>query len=140
MRPVEASPPSALYRARKFVRRHRVGVAFASVVLALLVAFAAALGWQAARVVEERDRANVEAATAREVSDFLVGLFEGSDPWKARGNEITAREVLDRGAEGIVLGCTEIGLLVSGEDTAIPLYDTAAIHAAAAVRWMLGEI
>jgi aspartate racemase len=43
----------------------------------------------------------------------------------------------ERGAEGIVLGCTEIGLLVDAADAAVPLYDTTAIHAEQAVDWML---
>lgn len=42
-----------------------------------------------------------------------------------------------RGAEAIILGCTEIGLLISQEDTSLPLYDTTTIHAEAAVDWML---
>ena len=43
-----------------------------------------------------------------------------------------------RGAQGVVLGCTEIGLLVGREDSPVPLFDTAALHAAAAVDFMLG--
>jgi aspartate racemase len=39
-----------------------------------------------------------------------------------------------RGAEGIILGCTEIGLLVGAEDASVPLFDTTRIHAAAAVE------
>jgi aspartate racemase len=46
-------------------------------------------------------------------------------------------ELVRKGAQAIVLGCTEIGLLVCEEDTDIPLYDTAFLHAAAAVDWML---
>ena len=42
-----------------------------------------------------------------------------------------------RGAEAVILGCTEIALLVQAEHTAVPLYDTTAIHAAAAVRHAL---
>ena len=42
------------------------------------------------------------------------------------------------GAEAIVLGCTEITLLVGAADSPVPLYDTTAIHAEAAVGWMLG--
>ena len=41
------------------------------------------------------------------------------------------------GAEGMILGCTEIGLLVGPGDTTVPTFDTAALHAAAAVDWML---
>jgi aspartate racemase len=50
-------------------------------------------------------------------------------------------DVIDRmvgeGAEGVILGCTEIGLLVKQEDTAIPLFDTTEIHARAAVEFAL---
>ena len=42
-----------------------------------------------------------------------------------------------QGAEGIILGCTEIGLLVKPEDSPVPLFDTTFIHAQAAVRWSL---
>ena len=38
-------------------------------------------------------------------------------------------ELSERGAEGIILGCTEIGLLVNQKDTEIPLFDTTLIHA-----------
>jgi len=52
-------------------------------------------------------------------------------------------EIIDRlvgqGAQGIILGCTEIGLLVKAEHTAIPLFDTTLIHAQTAVDWALGE-
>lgn len=41
------------------------------------------------------------------------------------------------GAEGVILGCTEIGLLVQPEDATVPLFDTTAIHARAAADWML---
>ncbi|MEC8743974.1 MAG: aspartate/glutamate racemase family protein [Candidatus Puniceispirillaceae bacterium] len=42
-----------------------------------------------------------------------------------------------RGAEAIILGCTEIAMLVSSKDTAIPLYDTTALHASYATDWSL---
>jgi aspartate racemase len=44
----------------------------------------------------------------------------------------------ERGAEGVVLGCTEIPLLVSESDAGLPLFDTAAIHAEAALVYALG--
>jgi aspartate racemase len=44
-----------------------------------------------------------------------------------------------RGAEGIILGCTEIMLLVKPEDSAVPLFDTTALHAQAAVDHALGD-
>ena len=42
-----------------------------------------------------------------------------------------------RGAEAVVLGCTEITLLVGGDDATVPLFDTTAIHVEDAVDWML---
>ena len=50
--------------------------------------------------------------------------------------DIIAR-LQDRGAEGVILGCTEIGLLVKQADTRMPLFDTAQIHAQAAVAYAL---
>ena len=51
------------------------------------------------------------------------------------------REVMDhlvrRGAQGIILGCTEIGMLIGEKDSSVPLFDTAKIHAAAAVTYAL---
>jgi aspartate racemase len=44
------------------------------------------------------------------------------------------RRLANEGAEGIILGCTEIGLLVQQEDSPVPLFDTAQIHAIAAVE------
>jgi tetratricopeptide (TPR) repeat protein len=99
--PVIAGPPSAFYRTRKFVRRHRFGVAAAATFVLLLMAFGATMVVQAQRIARERDRANREAAAAKQVSDFLVGLFAISDPRQARGSTVTAREILDRGAAKI---------------------------------------
>lgn len=45
--------------------------------------------------------------------------------------------LVDRGAEGIILGCTEIGLLVQQKDCRVPLFDTTAIHAEAAVSYAI---
>ena len=46
-------------------------------------------------------------------------------------------ELIDRGAEGIVLGCTEIPLLIKQEDASVPLLDTAVLHADAALDFAL---
>jgi hypothetical protein len=45
----------------------------------------------------------------------------------------------EQGAEGVIFGCTEIGLLVPVESSPLPVFDTAAIHAADAVTFMLSE-
>lgn len=56
---------------------------------------------------------------------------------RAAFRDVIAR-LVDRGAQGVILGCTEIMLLVGADDSAVPLFDTTALHAAAAVDWALG--
>jgi non-specific serine/threonine protein kinase/serine/threonine-protein kinase len=97
--PVVAGPPSAMYRARKFTRRHRFGVAAAVTGVLLLAGFGVAMTVQAGRIARERDRANGEARRAQRVSGFLEDLFLSIDPGRAKGKEVTVREVLDRGRE-----------------------------------------
>jgi non-specific serine/threonine protein kinase/serine/threonine-protein kinase len=106
--PVSAGPPSVVYRAGKFVRRHRFGVAAVTTLALLLAAFGVTMAVQAQRIARERDRANreaerasKEAEAAKQVSDFLAGLFRVSDPAESRGRELTARAILDRGAARI---------------------------------------
>ena len=106
--PVLARPPSAAYRAGKFVRRHR-GVVAAMGVAALALAAgtaAATAGMIRARAAQQvaqeaEARAAIEAGTARQVSDFLIELFEVNEPGTARGSAVTAREILDRGARRV---------------------------------------
>jgi len=99
--PVLARAPSRAYRARRYLQRHRLGVGVASGVGVLLLSFAVVMGLQARRTALERDRANREAAAARNVSDFLVQMFNVSDPGEARGNSVTAREILDRASADV---------------------------------------
>jgi non-specific serine/threonine protein kinase/serine/threonine-protein kinase len=97
--PVEASPPSTIYRFGKFVRRHRGLVA---VLLLLALAgfkYTYDLRREQQRTLSALAEAEQARSQAQQVSDFLVDVFEVSDPGQARGDEITAREVLDRGAE-----------------------------------------
>ncbi len=100
-RPVFARHDTWVYRTSKFMRRNAVGVALAVAGVVALAGFLGQAVVQNARVARERDRANTEAQSAKRVSEFLVELFEVSDPGEARGNTITAREVLDRGAQRI---------------------------------------
>jgi serine/threonine protein kinase len=99
--PILARPPSASYQLRKLVARHKGPFAFAATVFLLVAALAVTSTVQAVRVSRERDRANQEAETAKQVSHFLEGLFKVADPSEARGSTITAREILDQGAERI---------------------------------------
>jgi non-specific serine/threonine protein kinase/serine/threonine-protein kinase len=107
-RPVAAGPPSAAYRAGKFIRRHRLGVSAAATVVTLLVVFAITVGIQARRIAAERDRASREASIARAVNDFLQSdlLAAASANQQARPDtrpdpDLTVRTALDRAAAGI---------------------------------------
>ncbi len=99
--PVSAGPPGAAYRVSKFVRRHRIGVGFAAATVIFLGVFLVTTLAQSKVIAAERDRANEEALAAREISDFLTGLFRRADPGNAKGADITAREILDTGAREI---------------------------------------
>jgi eukaryotic-like serine/threonine-protein kinase len=97
-RPVLARPDTVAYRVRRFVRRNRAAVAAAAaVVLALVAGLSLALLGQKRALQAER-LARDEAATSSQISDFLIQLFQSSDPGVALGESVTARELLDRGA------------------------------------------
>lgn len=95
--PVMARPASGSYRLQKYVRRHRVGVAVAAGLVLLLAGFAVMQAVQLRRITRERDRAN-------RITDFMTGMFKVADPNEARGNSITAREILDKSSREIETG------------------------------------
>jgi serine/threonine-protein kinase len=97
-RPVTAQPDTLGYRTRTFVRRHRGGVAATLGVVALI---AVLVSFYTVRLSQERDRAQVEAATATQVADFLQDVFESSDPTEAMGDTVSVQTVLERGARRI---------------------------------------
>ena len=111
--PVLAGPPSNTYRAGKFIRRHRFGVGVAAAAVLLLIAFAATMALQARRIANERDRANREAAASERVTDFMTQMFKVSDPGQARGNSITAREILDKASNDVNTGLANDPVLQS---------------------------
>ncbi len=99
--PVLARPPSTRYRLAKFVKRNRVTVGAASLALLAVIggAVAATVGFLKARRSEAV--AHREAAVATGTTDFLVDLFGVSNPFIARGRDLSLREVLDSGAARI---------------------------------------
>ncbi|MBD3853042.1 MAG: serine/threonine protein kinase, partial [Acidobacteria bacterium] len=99
--PVLASPPSVGYRTAKFVRRHRVAVAATAVVALSLVLGIVGTSIAMVRAQRAEKAAVAQTRRAEEISGFLTGLFEVADPGEARGNVVTARELLDRGAQRI---------------------------------------
>lgn len=106
--PLKARPDTLRYRARKFFRRHRVGVALAAVAAAIIVGAAVSLAILALRLRDERDRsaaaqdrAEYQRKAAERVAQFLGRLFEGANPNPAEGAAPTLRDVLDRGAQDV---------------------------------------
>ena len=69
---------------------------------------------------EELGKGIIKAETKEKYIDFMKRLIE-------------------RGAEGIILGCTEIPMMISQEDVSFPVFDTTKIHAAAAVEFALSK-
>ncbi|MFH1841908.1 MAG: serine/threonine-protein kinase [bacterium] len=93
--PVLATSPSTLYQLRKLIARNKVRFGLVVSLVLVLAGFAVTMSIQTGRISRERDRANQEARSAQQVSEFLSGLFEVFDPSETRGNILTAREILD---------------------------------------------
>ena len=89
--PVSARADTWRYRTSRFVRRNVIGVSAAAAVVLAIVGGGAAALWQARR-------AEQAAAEATAVSDFLAGIFLQASPLQARGDSLTALELLDRSA------------------------------------------
>jgi eukaryotic-like serine/threonine-protein kinase len=92
--PVMARPASAGYRLRKYARRHRLALGVGAGLLLLLAAFSVLQALELRRTTLERDRAS-------RITDFMTGMFKVSDPSEARGNSVTAREILDKASKEI---------------------------------------
>jgi eukaryotic-like serine/threonine-protein kinase len=104
-KPIIAHRDTLSYRTSKFMRRHWLPVSAALGVGFMIIAFATTTYVQSLRIAAERDRAaqqrelaDREKVRAEEVSSFLINLFKLSDPDENRGNQVTARELLDVGA------------------------------------------
>ncbi len=93
-RPVTARPATLRYRAGKFLRRHRLGVAATALIALAVLAGVAATAWQA-------QTARRQAARARAVSEFLFDLFDGADPETNPGEPLTALDLLDAGSDKV---------------------------------------
>jgi non-specific serine/threonine protein kinase/serine/threonine-protein kinase len=102
--PVTARPDATAYRLRKYLRRHRVGVAVAAGALLLLAAFSILQAIELRRTTQERDRANHERDRATRIADFVVNMFRVADPRGNRGSTTTVQEVLDRASAGAAAG------------------------------------
>jgi len=92
--PVSARHGSRRYRAGKFIRRHRFGVASATAFVLLLAGFGVSMAIFAAHLDRERTR-------SEKTSEFLGSLFSSSDPFHDNGQTLTAKDLLARGSSRI---------------------------------------
>jgi aspartate racemase len=80
-----------------------------------------------------------DAADRQIVNDVIYNeLVVGEAKPESKGEYIRImKKLVEQGAAGIILGCTEIGLLIQQEDCSVPVFDTAVIHAVYAAEWAL---
>jgi tetratricopeptide (TPR) repeat protein len=105
--PVMARPVSSGYRLEKYVRRHRIGVSAAVSLVLILTGFVITQRVELRRITQERDQTTRERDRANRITDFMTGMFKVSDPSEARGNSITAREILDKASNDIDTGLSK---------------------------------
>jgi serine/threonine-protein kinase len=96
-RPISARKDTVVYRALKFVRRHRLGITLSA---AMLVVIAILTGFLIERQMAEHARTRHEARQAEQVAAFLEGLFDVARPGPG-GESVSAKELLDHGADRI---------------------------------------
>lgn len=92
--PIQARQHNWAYRSSKFIRRHKWGFSAAVAAVFVLIAFSIGMGLLA-------KRANREQQKAQRESEFMASMFRAASPEEAKGREITARDLLDRGAQRI---------------------------------------
>ena len=95
--PVLARPASTLYQVGKFMRRRRIAAA----VIAIIFSLSLLAGGAGVVALKQRNIALMKQGAADRTAQFMVSLFELADPGVNRGNSVTVREVLDRGAAQI---------------------------------------
>jgi len=118
--PVRAARDGRWYRAGKFVRRHRLGVAASFAVFLSLTGGLAAALWQADRAGDARDRAEAALGETRDVNAFLVGLFGTEESEAGTIDSAAARALLDR-------GLARLGALASRPDVEARLLEAMAL-------------
>jgi serine/threonine protein kinase len=94
--PVIAGPPSTVYRMRKFISRHRLGLSVVSGLFAAAVAFGVLMAHQARELALQRDEAKFQAQRAEASSEFMSLMLEEVGPG---GKALTPHELLEKGVE-----------------------------------------
>ena len=134
--PILARKESVLYTSGKFILRHKKSVAAA--IIGFFV-FNGLILFYTVQLKLEKDKAQREARKSEQIASFLQNLFLVSDPSESKGETITARELLDRGASGLQMSLedepeikshllniigniyTNLGLFSSAEDILVSI-------------------
>ena len=101
-RPVRARHGDWRYHTAKFLRRHTLAVLGIGAIMVGLSVVAGVTLWQNHRIELAREATAQERDRAQQVSAFLVDVFSQADPFTAQGQQPTARDLLDRGAQKIL--------------------------------------
>ena len=99
--PVRARRDSIAYRTGKFIGRHKFGITTAATLFTSITGFGGAMAIQRNRIAKQALEISKERDKAEQIAGFLKGLFSANDPAFARGKELTALEILDRGSERV---------------------------------------
>lgn len=142
-KPVIARPDTIVYRAGKFVLRHKVGVSAAALVLLILIAATVITSYQAKVAAEQRDKARLEAEKVTQIYSFVEKMLSSADP-EINGKDVTVAEILNSAAQQIETKITKqpeiqaslhntIGMTYLG----LGLYDQAESHLRSALQTRL---
>ena len=121
--PISARPDTFVYRTAKFVRRNRTAVTLATLALIAILAGLVGTLVQARTAQRQRDVAFRERDRATRITEFMTDMFRVSDPSQARGESVTAREILDKAAQRI-----DTGLAKDPETQAHMMYVMAEVY------------
>jgi eukaryotic-like serine/threonine-protein kinase len=89
------------YRTSKFVRRHKAAVSAGVLAVITLISFSIGMGLLAKRANRERRLADQQRLASQHEADILASIFDAVTPQAAKGNQVTARELLDQSANRI---------------------------------------
>ena len=127
-RPVSARPDSLGYRLRTLLRRRPVLLPLSTAAVVAITVLAGLLALQAADLVAQRDRAELESARARAATGLLLSSIQAADPAHERGAALTLSELLDSTA-----------MRIDSELASAPVVQVAALLQVAEVRRSLGQ-
>jgi len=127
-KPLDARPPTFVYRAGKALRRHRRGVATAVAVATALIALAT---FYTIRLAEARDAALAEVARTQRIQDFLLNLFEGGDPAAGPADTLRVLTLVDRGLNEVQVLNSEPAIQASMYQTLGGIYQKLGAYARA---------